>query len=766
MDGAPHEPARGRALGYTAGVSRVPAIVLRCSCLIGLFVAGALLGEVLLLGPDQVTLVWLPAGIGLAALLLYGWRYWPVIAVAEVLHQAIAGLGTAPDRDLLLLTLATAAANTIGALVGAAVVRRLSVAHGQRFVLRNGAALALGGAALAISSAVVGVNGLVLSGHTPVAAIGAAYLKWIVANFFGVALTAPAMLLAARSLRASRLRDAGFELAGTPEMLLWLGAGALSLLLMFAADDAPSQYVLGLTAAPLALMVWSALRFPPLVTALASLVLGLVLVTAAGLGAGGFVPPVALRDSVVLLLFLSALAIIPLLLAAAVNEIRVTSLRLLERARRDELTGLPNRVGFEEQVRALLERGDDEPLALAYIDLDNFKLINDTAGHEAGDAMLHSIAGMLRSELGADDLLARLGGDEFAVLLRDCRPHEAERAVDRLRRAVAEFRSAHAGHVFSPTASIGLVPFTPRGSDYSELLSRADAACFGAKELGGNRLQRSGAGDAVAGRATAMRWAVRLTEGLERDHVRLFCQSIVPLAPGLPAGRHCEVLIRLHDPEQDRILPPAQFVAAAERFRMGPRLDRYVVERTLGWLDAHPEAAAGLDMCGINLCAASVDDADFPRFLRERLAASSVPPSKLCFEITETSAVRDLADAQRFIGKVRALGCRLALDDFGTGFCSFAYLKALDVDFFKIDGSFVREIDSSPLALSIVRAIADIARGIDKHTIAEFVETPSITERLRQLGVDYAQGYAIDTPQPIDRFFARRPEALETLPRC
>ena len=744
-----------------------PALVLRCAALVVLFVAGALFGELLLLGTDQVTLVWLPAGIGLAMLLLYGRRYWPLIALAEVLHQAIAAIGGPVDAGLLVLTLATASANTLGALLGASVTRRLAGPEGDRFVLRSGAALTVGGLALAIGSAVVGVNGLVLAGYTPVEAIGAAYLKWIVANFFGVALTAPAMLLAARALQWRHAGTGGLPFAAAPEIALWLAGFALALTVQFQLGGEASPYLLGLAALPLALLVWSALRFHPLFTAGASLLFGLALVLCAGLGIGGFVPPASLRDSVVLLLFLSVLAVIPLLLAAAVNESRLTSLQLLRRARSDDLTGLPNRIGLEEEVRALAGSAGDEAMGFAYIDLDNFKLVNDTAGHGAGDAMLRSIAGLLRAEIGHGDLLARLGGDEFAVLLRRCLPHEAVRVADRLRLAIADFRTAHGGHVFAPTASIGLVPFLPGRVDYSDLLAQADAACFAAKELGGNRVQRAEAGDAVNDRTTAMRWAVRLTQALDHDHIRLFCQSIVPLRdePAAAPGRHFEVLIRLHDIEQGGVLAPAQFVSAAERFRMGPKLDRYVVDRTLRWLDAHPQAAADVAMCSINLCAASVDDEDFPRFLRERLAASRLPPSALCFEITETSAVRDLADAQRFISRVRALGCRLALDDFGTGFCSFAYLKALDVDFFKIDGSFVRELDSSPLSLSIVRAIADIARGSAKRTIAECVETPAIRRMVAEIGVDHAQGYAIDTPQPIDLYFGlRRAAGVTGLP--
>ena len=213
-------------------------------------------------------------------------------------------------------------------------------------------------------------------------------------------------------------------------------------------------------------------------------------------------------------------------------------------------------------------------------------------------------------------------------------------------------------------------------------------------------------------------------------------------------------MIRLWDPETQTLLMPGQFVPAAERFRMGPQLDQYVLGRALRWLEENPAWLDEVESCSINLCAASVEDPGFIAFLHDRLGSSTVPPHKLCFEITETSAVRDLAEAQTFIDGVHQLGCRLSLDDFGTGFCSFAYLDSLEVDYFKIDGSFVRKINDSVLSLSIVRAIADIARAIDKKTVAEFVETPELRDRLAELGVDYAQGYAMHKPTPIEAYFA------------
>ena len=711
-----------------------------------LYVGGDWLGEHMILGPDKITLVWLPAGVSFAALALYGRRYWPFIPAAEVVVQW---------GEPMAFVAVTVMANTFSAVLASEGLRKLADVDDERFVTRSGFLLLAAALLLALTSAVIGVSGLYLIGYFPAEAFEAAFFKWVVANFFGVLLVSPAVLL------LTQVRTGGSHILdrqdwpSRAEQWAWLIAMVLAFLTLMQADRATSDYVLGLTSLPLGLLIWSALRFRPWQTALASLTVGLALCSLAGLGLAGFTPPKSMNDAVILLVFLSVIAMVPLFLAGAANQNRLTARRLLRQARTDELTGLPNRSGFEAAAKARMKARPDARLALLYVDLDNFKLINDAAGHSAGDALVRSLAGLVQAGLEDGALLARLGGDEYALLLRDDPPGQAATTAQALCESIANFRFPVSGHIFSATASIGVVPFEAGAGDYSHLLAQADAACFTAKELGGNRIQvNSGNETAVVERTAAMRWAVRLREGFERDYFHIYCQSIVPVTAREEPGRHFEVLIRLHDPETGKLLMPAQFVPAAERFRMGPLLDQHVLGRTLRWLEENPAWLAQVDSCSINLCAASVEDAGFIAFLHKRLAASTVPPHKLCFEITETSAVRDLGDAQSFIDGVRKLGCRLSLDDFGTGFCSFAYLDSLDVDYFKIDGSFVRKINDSVLSLSIVRAIADIARSIDKKTIAEFVETPELRARLVELGVDYAQGYAIDKPIPIQEYFA------------
>ena len=701
----------------------------------------------MLLGPDQIALVWLPAGVSFAALALYGRRYWPFIPVAEVLVQW---------GEPTSFVMVTVAANTVATLVSTYFLGKIADLNDERFVTRSGVLLLIAAALLAVVSAVVGVVGLSATGFIPSGVFQAAFVKWVVANFFGTLLVSPAVLLLSQIRKApdqSMDHDTG---PSRLEAAVWLIAIVVAMVILVSADRSTSNYALGLSSLPLALLIWSALRFRPWQTALAALVVGLTLSLLAGMGLAGFTPPSSMPDAVILLTFLSVMTVVPLFLAGAANQNRLSANRLLLQARTDELTGLPNRSGFEAATRTLLQKRSGTKMALLYLDLDNFKLINDTAGHGAGDQLVRSLAGVIQSGLDDQALLARLSGDEFAIVLQEITAEEAGAAAHRLRQAISAFRFPFAGYVFSSTASVGVVPFAADSGDYSSLLAQADAACFIAKESGGNRVQiSSGSEAAVVERASAMRWAVRLREGIEQDHFRIYCQSIVPLQPGTAQGLHFEVLIRLWDPETQTLLMPGQFVPAAERFRMGPQLDQYVLGRALRWLEENPAWLDEVDSCSINLCAASVEDPGFIAFLHDRLGNSTVPPHKLCFEITETSAVRDLAEAQTFIDGVHQLGCRLSLDDFGTGFCSFAYLDSLEVDYFKIDGSFVRKINDSVLSLSIVRAIADIARAIDKKTVAEFVETPELRDRLAELGVDYAQGYAMHKPTPIEEYFAK-----------
>jgi len=303
---------------------------------------------------------------------------------------------------------------------------------------------------------------------------------------------------------------------------------------------------------------------------------------------------------------------------------------------------------------------------------------------------------------------------------------------------------------------------------YGFLSERADfaAACAAAKEHGGGRFRVTlPDSDESRLRTAVMRSAMRVRAAIDERRFVPYCQSIVPLRAANDGRRHFEVLLRMVEPDGG-ILPPAEFIAAAERYQLGPRLDRHVIDLVLDWLEQHPDAARDIGTCSINLGGGTLVDDEFRDDLHARLRRGRFPPDKLCLEITETSVARDRGRAQRFIGRMRELGCRFALDDFGTGFCSFSYLRDLDVDFLKIDGSFVRDMDSSPLAGAVVRSITDIAHVLDKRAIAEHVEDLRQREALAAIGVDYMQGYAIDRPMPPVPITSAEVPAVRRVSRC
>jgi diguanylate cyclase (GGDEF)-like protein/PAS domain S-box-containing protein len=434
-----------------------------------------------------------------------------------------------------------------------------------------------------------------------------------------------------------------------------------------------------------------------------------------------------------------------------VTEQRRLSGEMSYRATHDPLTGLVNRAEFETRLRRVLDKAheDRSEHALLYIDLDQFKLVNDACGHSVGDQLLQQVAKLLREGVRARDTLARLGGDEFAIILEHCTGEQAQRVAQKICDRMEEFRFLHDERRFRIGTSIGLVPVDNRWANTAAAMQAADTSCYAAKEAGRNRVHAWFDTDqAMRARHGEMQWATRLEQALDEDRFVLYAQRIEPLA-GHAAGLHAEVLIRLLDADGSMI-PPGAFLPAAERFHMATRIDRWVLKRALQQIEALPELAA-LDTLCINLSGQSVGDRAFHRHAIEVLdAAGPAICQRICLEITETAAVTNMADAAVFIEQVRALGVRIALDDFGAGASSFGYLKTLKVDLLKIDGSFIRDLIDDPLDDAAVRCFVDVARVVGAKTVAEFVDRPAVLQRVREIGIDYAQGFLLHRPEPME----------------
>ncbi len=438
-----------------------------------------------------------------------------------------------------------------------------------------------------------------------------------------------------------------------------------------------------------------------------------------------------------------------------VTESRLLSQELEYLASHDALTGLVNRREFERRLARVLETAqrDRSCHALCYLDLDQFKVVNDTCGHPAGDELLNLLGTVLQKQVRQLDTLARLGGDEFGVLMEYCSLEHAEIVAGKLRTAVAEFRFTWEGRSFNIGASIGVVPIEASTGTMTELLVKADSACYAAKDMGRNRIHIYRDDDLdLAQRHGEMQWVSKIHEALQDNRFVLYAQPIVPLNSKQGQGKHCEILIRLLADDGQTILPGA-FFPAAERYNISPRLDRWVVENTLNWLGSNAVRLNSLSMCSINLSGHSLNDDQFQNFVSNHLEKLRIPPEKICFEITETAAISNLSRAIRFIVGLKEQGCRFALDDFGSGLSSFAYLKNLPVDYLKIDGMFVADILEDPIDFAMVRSINEIGQLMGKETIAEFVESGAIRHKLESIGVNYIQGYAVGPPVPIDEIY-------------
>lgn len=436
-----------------------------------------------------------------------------------------------------------------------------------------------------------------------------------------------------------------------------------------------------------------------------------------------------------------------------VSERRRLAREIDFRARHDALTGLLNRTEFEDRLRRRLARGPGRSVLL-FVDLDHFKVVNDTCGHAAGDRLLVEVAQLLASRLRGDDVLARFGGDEFAVILDDCGIDDAQRIAESFRERVDSYRfHASDGRRFQIGASIGLVGLDEGWAGVESVLQAADEACYLAKRGGRNRVALSGPQQpSAAPLGGPAHWGSLIEQALDGDGFELFGQRIAPLAPQQRQGLRCEVLLRLRDVAGSLALP-GEFMPAAERYQLTGRIDRWVLQRVVELLAG--QAAAGITRIGINLSGASVGDPLFHEFAIGLIQQGGIDSSRLCLEITETAAIANMAEASAFIDRLRGTGVQVALDDFGAGMSSFSYLRSLNVDILKIDGQFVRGMIDNPLDEVAVRCFVEAARVCGLRTVAEHVESEAVLDRLRAMGVDHVQGFLFHRPEPLCQLLAR-----------
>lgn len=425
--------------------------------------------------------------------------------------------------------------------------------------------------------------------------------------------------------------------------------------------------------------------------------------------------------------------------------------RIAWAASHDSLTGLVNRREFEVRVEAALKdaRETGRHHVLCYLDLDQFKVVNDTCGHAAGDALLRQLGALLQGRLRSADTLARLGGDEFGVLLEGCRIAQAQDLAADLLAAVRDHRFLWESKAFTVGASIGLAEICPDSGSRGEVFGAADTACYAAKELGRNRVCVFHSSDVdMARRRTEMGWAARLNRAIEEQRLVLYYQPYLSLGTHGAQGQHIEILLRLVD-EDGQIVLPGSFLPAAERYGIMPRIDRWVIETVFSRYRGLAQQMGSALTCAINLSGTTLNADGILDFIRTQAERHQLPPGAVCFEITETAAINNMRHATQFMRELKALGFCFALDDFGIGTSSLAYLKTLPVDYLKIDGSFVRNITSDPVDRAMADTINRVGHIMGLQTVGEYAESPEVISALRELGVDFAQGYGVQRPQAL-----------------
>ena len=434
-----------------------------------------------------------------------------------------------------------------------------------------------------------------------------------------------------------------------------------------------------------------------------------------------------------------------------VTELRGLARQMSYQATHDALTGLINRREFERRLEEAIESGHrgESQHVLCYLDLDRFKVVNDTSGHLAGDSMLREVAKVLRDAVRDSDTVARLGGDEFGMLLIGCPLEKARQIADDVTRAVGDYRFVWKDKIFNIGVSIGLLELSRESGSLEEILAAADSACYVAKKQGSGRVAVYSAKDEALARHTGeIQWLQKLQSALKENRFHLYHQIIVPAYGDDATGPAMEVLVRLQD-EGGNDIPPSEFVRAAERYRLMGLVDRWVVQTTLSALGRGAIPISAKRSVAINISGQTLGDLQFLEFVVECLDSTGVTPSQVCFEITESAVVANLDHARRFVGVLHGMGCEFALDDFGSGVGSFSNLKNLQMDYLKIDGSFMRNLSRDSVNQAMVTAMIKLARTLNFKVIAEQVEDAAALDTARRMGVDYVQGYAVGRPQPL-----------------
>ncbi|MEM9171415.1 MAG: EAL domain-containing protein [Pseudomonadota bacterium] len=732
----------------------VGALTVAIFCVIWFSYAFGLAGQ-------TIAAIWPAAGVSFWAVLRYGLRGAVAVYVGHFLYsllmQNIGALGT---TDLILVT---SAANALGSVIAASAYRRFGGTLQPFASLRQTLLLIfLTAPLLSMIAATAGAPAVSIYNGFSAGVSFDIWQRWLLSDLTGVILMMPLMV----ALLSWHQEGKPWHWRDEPVLPI-AGFGAILVLLFTTHQLAPAKYLNYLTVLlTMPYCAWLAFKaqsrmclalLPIMITTTMMLELG-------SLGAN------TERDFLLVQLY-GAVVLSTSLVLLASNAERGRATRALARERNlleervqartaalqamadtDPLTGLANRRSFNKVLESAYRQSRIGHATdyLLYIDLDRFKIVNDTSGHSAGDALLQLVADLIKGQASDTDTVARLGGDEFAVLLYSRHESEAQRIAEKIRIAIDEQQFAYEGEIHGIGASIGLIVMDANSGTLQEHKQKVDAACYTAKSQGRNRVHLVTSDDSyIEHHRGEVRWAKRIDSAIKNNGFVLYGQAIVP-ADGVNDGpEQIEVLLRLRDRERRQFIGPNQFLPAAERYGLATRIDEWVVQNVIKTIYVHDAFDANQRQYWINLSGSSIGDRQFVQMLIDTMENSPVEPGLINFEITETAVIGNIGEAIRLMGVLHDLGCKFALDDFGTGLSSFAHLKRLPVDHLKIDGQFIRDVVKQGTDQVIVQSIIDIAHSLGLKAVAEYVENEEILAVIREMGVDYIQGFGIHSPEPL-----------------
>jgi len=729
-----------------------PRVLLGLAALVA--AASAIAGLYTLPGTRIPLLNPVPA-VCLAAMLVHGVRVWPAVLAGSVAWSAIM---LAPDY--LLATFYSLGITIASAVAAWGIFRywRLDLARNAVHDLM--VVYLFGAVAFATVMTALVAPAITATRHASPAEALLLTLWLFPYIVLGIAAFLPAIMLLVLKLppepvgRSQSQRFVSLGPRGWSMTCLGLALAHAGLLAMGSPEFAVSlRYLL------LLMLLIAALRFGYRFNAVAALAVVAYLVLSESWRFGSLSASLDLSRMIDLTLVCILALLAAQLIAMYRLESAAASVDIRRHASHDATTGLLKREEFRSQLTDLAggsEQGGREHACL-HIDIDRFSVVNDQSGIEAGDLMLREIADLIAGDLPVTATAARLDGDDFVVLLRNCSEDEAQRVANNIRRRIAALRSVWHGSENVVTASIGVAPFSGGDSDADVVLLTAHTAMSLVQGSGGDGLRLLRVDDdAVAERKRAAVLVGEIRSAIDANRFQIYCQELQPLQDPDDRRLSFEVLSRVTD-QQGRPLPPVEVFPLAEKFELMQEVDRVVVSNTVGWLASHPDCVARTRACCINLSGATINTANIG-FYRSLLDTFDLPPEKLCFEVTETSAVTHFRAAVEFMGAIKAAGCSFALDDFGAGMSSFEYFRELPVEKIKIDGAFIRGLERGSKNFAIVQAVVSLAQAFSMQTVAEFVENDAIRDLLTELGVTYAQGHVVGKPEPIDEFFRKRME--------